>query len=256
MGAFLVSAECNLAPRDGEWRCMTRSFLRSAALIAGLAVAAAAPARAADAAHPVVVELFQSQGCSSCPPANANLMAIADRPDVLALSFAVTYWDQLGWKDTFGQRAFTDRQYAYAKGLRLPNVFTPQVVVNGRSNGDGTEVRAFNALLRAGERGASGPALSAAGGTVSIGAGAPGHAAADVWLVRYDPRVVQVPIRRGENSGKTLPHRNVVRELVRLGAWSGAAERLRLPAGTDPALRSAILVQASGGGPILAAARI
>jgi hypothetical protein len=74
-----------------------------------------AAAGAADAAHPTVVELFESQGCSSCPPANANLNAIADRPDILALNFAVTYWDQLGWKDTFAQPGFTARQWDYAR---------------------------------------------------------------------------------------------------------------------------------------------
>src|SRR5580693_943584 len=94
-------------------------------------------ARAADLAHPVVVELFQSQGCSSCPPANANVMAIADRPDVLALSFGVTYWDSLGWKDTFASPKFTARQWDYAHGLGHSNVFTPQVVINGRRDGVG-----------------------------------------------------------------------------------------------------------------------
>src|SRR6185369_12613330 len=81
-----------------------------------------------------VVELFQSQGCSSCPPANANVNAISDRGDVLALSFAVTYWDQLGWRDTFAKPQYTARQYAYAHGLHLGNVYTPQVVVNGRQD--------------------------------------------------------------------------------------------------------------------------
>src|SRR5271155_1462599 len=75
-------------------------------------------AAAADAAHPTVVELFESQGCSSCPPASANLAGIADRPDVLALTFSVTYWDDLGWKDTFDQPRFTARQWDYAHGLR------------------------------------------------------------------------------------------------------------------------------------------
>ncbi len=90
---------------------------------------------------------------------------------------------------------------------------------------------------------------------MSVGAAAAPPRAADVWLARYDPRIVQVPIKRGENGGKTLPHRNVVRQLVRLGAWSGQAERLTLPASSDPNLRTAILIQLPGGGPILAAAR-
>ena len=192
-----------------------------------------------------MVELFQSQGCSSCPPANANLMAVAGRPDVLklALSFGVTYWDQLGWKDTFASRQNTDRQWDYAHGLGHSNVFTPQVVVNGRRDGDGIGPGDFAALVRAGDRGAAGPVVNVSAGTVSIGAGSPGRAAADVWLVRYDPRIVQVPIKRGENGGKTLPHRNVVRQLVRLGAWDGRAASLRIPASADPALKTAILVR-------------
>jgi len=211
-------------------------------------------ARAADPAHPVVVELFQSQGCSSCPPANANVMAIADRPDVLALSFGVTYWDSLGWKDTFASPRFTARQWDYAHGLGHPNVFTPQVVVNGRRDGDGVDRNELRTLVADGDRGDGGPALSVHGGSLTISA-AP-RQTADVWLVRYDPRVVQVPIRRGENSGRTLPHKNIVRELTHLGQWTGDAKTLALPPQTDPALRAAILVQKPGGGPILAAAKI
>ena len=97
------------------------------------------PALAADAAHPTVVELFQSQGCSSCPPAEASVAAVSDRSDVLALSFEVDYWDRLGWKDTFSRAAWTARQYAYARALGQDGVYTPQVVVNGRAEGDGLE---------------------------------------------------------------------------------------------------------------------
>src|SRR5450631_1918257 len=108
------------------------------------------PALAADAAHPVVVELFQSQGCSSCPPANANVNALSGRADVLALSFSVTYWDSLGWKDTFAKTQFTDRQYAYAHALHQANVYTPQVVINGRLEGIGAERGEIEALMRKG----------------------------------------------------------------------------------------------------------
>jgi hypothetical protein len=224
-------------------------------MIALSALLIAGPAAAADAAHPTVVELFQSQGCSSCPPANANLIANADRPDVLALAFQVTYWDHLGWKDTFDDPRFTDRQWDYARALHHRNVFTPQVVVNGRLDGVGAVPAEFAGLVRKGDRGLSGPALSVAGGAVSIGAGKAPATGADVWLVRYDPRTVQVAIRAGENGGKTLPHRNVVKQLVRLGAWRGAPATLKLPPATDPALKTAVLVQAGRGGAILAAAR-
>ncbi len=211
-------------------------------------------ARAADLAHPVVVELFQSQGCSSCPPANANLMAIADTPDVLALSFGVTYWDSLGWKDTFASPRFTARQWDYAHALKHTNVFTPQVVVNGRVDGVGADRNELRRLIAAGDRGDGGPLLAVHGKLLTISA-APGRIA-DVWLVRYDPRIVQVPIKRGENGGRTSPHRNVVRELTRLGQWRGTAKTLVLPPPADSALKTAVLVQTVDGGPILAAAKI
>jgi hypothetical protein len=210
-------------------------------------------AQAADAGHPVVVELFQSQGCSSCPPANANLNALSDRADVLALSFAITYWDSLGWKDTFAKRQFTDRQWQYAHAMHQANVYTPQVVVNGRVEGVGAERGEIEALMRQAGR-TGGPVIEMKNGSAEIGASQAPAQGADVWLVRYDPSLIEVPVLRGENAGKTLPHRNIVRELVRLGGWSGEAERFSLPAG-DPTLSTAILVQTSGAGPILAAAK-
>ena len=85
----------------------------------------------ADAAHPTVVELFESQGCSDCPPANTNVNALAARSDILALNFAVTYWDQLGWKDTFAKPAYTARQWDYSNAAGRGQVATPQVIING-----------------------------------------------------------------------------------------------------------------------------
>ena len=226
-----------------------------AGLAAGMTLAiAASAASAADASHPTVLELFQSQGCSSCPPANANLNALSQRPDVLALSFAVTYWDSLGWKDTFARDEFTHRQYSYAHAMRDGNVYTPQIVIDGRLAGVGAERGEMEALIRKGERSAAGPAIAIAGAAAEIGAGTAPSAPADVWLVRYEPRTIEVPVLRGENAGKTLAHRNIVRELVRLGSWSGAPERFTLPP-AGPGLVSAILVQAAGTGPILAAAK-
>jgi hypothetical protein len=209
-------------------------------------------AMAADAAHPTVVELFQSQGCSSCPPANANVLALSDRPDLLTLSWQVTYWDQLGWKDTFGQPAFTSRQWDYARGLRHSDVATPEVVVNGRADVVGNSRGELEDLIRREDRGDSGPRVNITGDHVTVdGAGA--HAI--VVLVRYDPNIIQVPIRRGENGGLTLPHKNVVREVVELGQWNGGARTYALPAAGRPGLKTAVLVQAGQGGPILAAGR-
>ena len=231
------------------------NFLMPLLTATTLALAFATGAIASDAAHPVVVELFQSQGCSSCPPANANVLAISDRPEVLALSFGVTYWDQLGWKDTFASPVNTARQWDYARGLHHAQVFTPQVVVNGRSDGVGADRRELDRLLVAGDRGIGGPAIQINADRVTLSMAAAPREVADVWLVRYDPRVVQVAIRRGENGGRTLPHKNVVRQLVHLGTWRGTAESLTLPVSRDPLLRSAILIQQGVGGPILAAAK-
>lgn len=232
----------------------------AAALATGLALAEksppapAVPSVAASAERPTVLELFQSQGCSSCPPANANLNAIADRPDVLALSFPVTYWNYLGWKDTFSQPAFTQRQKDYAAGPLHSQVGTPEMVVNGRIDLIGQDRGEVEAALRRGGA-PGGPAVRFETGRVSIAAGISLPRPADVWLVRYDPRTLNVPVKRGENAGRTLPHRNIVRQLVRLGDWNGAAASYALPPASDPALRTAVLVQAGRGGPILGAGR-
>ena len=218
-----------------------------------LALGAGAPARAADAAHPAVVELFQSQGCSSCPPANANVMKLIGRPDVLALSWQVTYWDDLGWKDTFGDKAYTNRQWSYARAFHRTEVATPEVVVNGRADVVGSRPGEIERLLQTADRGDGGPriTLDAARATVAAAQGARGV----VTLVRYDPNIIEVPIRRGENGGQTLPHRNVVREVADLGALTGGVQVFTLPPAHRAGLKTAILVQAGPGGPILAAAR-
>lgn len=220
-----------------------------AALCGALSSAAAI---AAPAGHrPVVVELFTSQGCSSCPPANANLIELTRRPDVLALSFAVTYWDRLGWKDVFGKAEFTERQYAYEPPLGEAGPFTPQVVVDGRRSTVGNRLSDIETLIAA-RRVDDGPTIDLAGGRATIGDGRAPAGGADVWLVRYEPGVLEVAVRRGENSGRTLPHGHVVRELTRLGDWMGSRTAHPLP---SPAagLKTAVLVQGRHGGPILAA---
>jgi hypothetical protein len=201
-----------------------------------------------------VVELFTSQGCSSCPPANANLAKLAGRPDILALSFGVTYWDNLGWKDTFATKAYTDRQWDYARGLHHDNVATPQVVINGRTDVVGNDLAQIEKTARS-TPAPAGPGLTLTADSVAIAAGPKPARPAQVWLVRYDPNIVQVPIKRGENTGKTLPHRNVVRELTKLGAFDGRAVTLSLPPARTPNLKTAVLVQSGPGGPILAAAK-
>ena len=218
-----------------------------------LAAVVARPALAADRSHPTVVELFQSQGCSDCPPANANLIALSDRPDLLTLSFGVTYWDNLGWKDTFASPKYTARQWDYAHAFHRGEVATPEVVVNGRADVVGSNRRELEGLIQKEDRGVSGPELKIEGDRVSVGAAkGPAHDGR-VFLVRYDPDVEQVAIRRGENGGKTLPHKNVVKQLVELGAWSGRPQTYRLVPADGAGLRQAVIVQGGAGGPILAA---
>jgi hypothetical protein len=224
-------------------------------IAAALLISLAGPAFANDAAHPTVVELYQSQGCSSCPPAIANINRLADRRDVLALTFAVTYWDQLGWKDTFARPEFTARQWALAHAAGRSDVATPQTVVNGRTVANGGDARELIDAIRAADRGTSGPTITKSGNIIRIGPGAAADPAT-IWLVRYDPRPLSVPIRAGENDGRTIIHRNVVRSLSRIGQWAGRETVVETRPPGDPQLRSAILVQSGIGGPIVAAARI
>ena len=199
-----------------------------------------------------VVELFQSQGCSDCPPANANVMALSGRPDLLTLSFGVTYWDYLGWKDTFASPLYTARQWDYVHAFHHAEVYTPQVVVNGRADIVGRDRPALEALI-ARQANPSPPDVRIASGAVTVGAGKPGTY--QVWLVRFDPNVENVPIARGENGGLTLPHKNVVKQLVKLGEWNGRQASYVIPAPSRSGLREAVLVQSGPGGAIVAAAR-
>ena len=217
-----------------------------------LAAFAALTAIVPKSAHAeIVVELFQSQGCSSCPPAIANMNALVDRPDVLPLMFAVTYWDRLGWKDTFAQPEYTSRQYDYAASLHHNNVYTPQIVING-----GKDLVGANRIELDREISRSAPPRSAEiaveNGAVII-SGPSADTTADVWLVRYDPRRLDVAIGAGENGGAVIAHRNIVRELTHLGVWLGPPARFEVPPAQDAAWRTAILVQKLHGGVILGA---
>ena len=169
-------------------------------------------ATAASVDYPIVVELFQSQGCSSCPPANAALNALADRKDILALSFAVTYWDRLGWKDIFADKAYTQRQYDYAGAFKNENVYTPQIIINGTRELTGIKQGELAKAIAQSKPLMSGPSIGLQKGKVIIGGGAE---EANIWLVQYDPKPHNVAIRSGENTGRTLPHRNIVRSRAR-----------------------------------------
>ncbi|TJW31191.1 MAG: DUF1223 domain-containing protein, partial [Mesorhizobium sp.] len=225
-------------PRSPARRFVALSSLGALALAASLSAATAQPL--------TVVELFTSQGCSSCPPANANLIKVKDQPGVLALSFNVTYWDYLGWKDIFGRPEFTQRQVRYEPPLGHDGPFTPQVVVNGHADVVGAAPGEIQRLIAASGT-INGPSLSLERGKASIGAGAAPGGKADVWLVRYAKGIVEVPVARGENTGRTLPHANVVHALEKLGSWNGAATVLDVPPATG-GLSTAVLVQSPGGG--------
>ena len=196
---------------------------RLAALVPATIIALATLAGGVGARAETVVELFTSEGCSSCPPADALLGELAERDDLLALSFHVDYWDYIGWKDRFAEPAFTERQRAYAKTMGLRYVYTPQMVIDGQKHVTGSNrAKVMNAIGEA--RNHSGVPVSMRHiGTGVIGISIPeagGDEKGVVWLVTYlKERVTQV--RRGENRGRTLRHRNIVRGLHRIGTWEG-----------------------------------
>lgn len=208
-------------------------------------------------ARPVVVELFTSQGCSSCPPADAYLRDLAERPDLLPLSFHVTYWDNLGWKDTLGNPAFTARQKSYSATMGLHGVYTPQIVIDGASEGIGSSRGDIDAKIAA--RMKTAPAIpldvarKAESLTLKIGEGAKPASPATLWLVRY-AKAEPVAIARGENRGTTVVYVNVVREMRAIGVWNGAAMEVALPKLNGG--NYVALLQIAGTGPIWGAARI
>jgi hypothetical protein len=226
-------------------------MLRRIVAAVALSLAAVLPAAAGERL-PVVVELFTSQGCNSCPPADALLAELARRPDVLPLSFHVDYWDYLGWKDPYASRAHTERQRAYSRALATRFTYTPQMVVQGAMQEVGSKRTEVEALIaKAAAKRAEGPEIVLADGRVRIGAAA--GAPASVW-VAYFRRAAANDVPRGENAGRRLETVNAVRELRLLGGWEGKPVELGLggapPAGCDG---GAILVLRAGPGPILAA---
>lgn len=229
--------------------------MRKAALFSFL-LCAALPAAAA-AKPPVVVELFTAQGCASCGEANAYLGKLAERQGVLALTFPVDYWDYLGWSDTFAKPEFTERQKAYVARLELREPYTPQVVVDGRSQAGGLQTEKVDRLLtQAAKAPHPAPDMAFIGPRrVDVGSGVVPRGGADVWLVRYDPREQDVVVRKGDNRGQTVKHSNVVREIVRLGAWRGRPTAYRLPQASEDGLAIAVLVQGVDGGRIISAAK-
>ena len=204
----------------------------------------------------VVVELFTSQGCSACGSADKLIEQLADEPGVLALTFAVDYWDYLGWSDTFAKPEFSARQKAYEQKLALGDLYTPQIVVDGAGQVAGAETKDVDSLIRKAQRETGqGPRLRLVRrNRLIVGSGKRPAGGAEVWLVRYDPAVREVTVKKGESRGQTIRERNVVRQLLRLGHWTGAERTYVIPAdGPDAAgLKTAVLLQTARGGRILA----
>ncbi len=237
-----------------------------AMIIGALALGASAAAAKAEGVRNVL-ELFTSQGCSSCPPADRILSRLAQDPDTLALSFPVDYWDYIGWKDTLATPIYTARQKAYASATGKGQVYTPQVIVNGLTDVVGSDITAIEQAERETSKrsGVLSIPLSVVerGGKIHIAVGAAeGSAprAASVYLMAFaSSRTVEVA--RGENAGATLTYANVVRGITKLGDWNGAALDLEAEpsqAHMDGADSYAVILQASGDGQpsaMLAAAR-
>jgi hypothetical protein len=249
--------------RDMSDKSMSAGRGVAAAVVAALLLLLSGTARAGDGAPPVVVELFTSQGCSSCPPADQYLGELAQRPGVLALEYHVDYWNYIGWTDPFASEAATRRQRDYAHQLALRFVYTPQMVVNGNMQGVGSDRDAIGGLIRMAEaQRAPEPALAvtrtvAGGIAVHVGpAVAPGAVkTATLWLLRFDrERTTEVP--RGENGGRSLTNYQIVRSIRSIGSWSGEALDVTLAPGDLAGLGDAgvaVLLQTDGTGPIIAA---
>lgn len=242
-----------------------RKLAALAALTLPLALSTGQTAPAAEP-FPVVVELFTSQGCSSCPPADALLGKLAKRPDVISLSLPVDYWDHLGWKDTLASPANSKRQWAYAHARGGRSVYTPQMVVNGLVDAAGNDPFAVDAAIgKVRERLAGDQVaiqirekgdvlrLSAAGASAGNR-----HSEATFWLVFYSS-AVDVAIKRGENAGKKIRYFNVVREMSPAGIWHAKPVEIELSKrdlGSRGYDGCAVLLQTRPSGPIIGAAAL
>lgn len=238
----------------------TRLLGMIAAVAAGSAVATAGPALAGECLP--VVELFTSQGCSSCPPADRLFESYAARKDLVALSLNVDYWDYIGWKDTLASPKYSLRQREYARARGDGQVYTPQMVVNGRAHAVGHDRRGIDAALEQ-----SAAAMRAAPVTFTVASSGAaievsGDAAATrsqpaiVWLVAISPEQ-RVKVERGENSGRVLTYHNVVREMSEIGTLSGPSATFpvdKAKLARTEGLRHAALIQSGRGGPLVAAA--
>lgn len=232
--------------------------MRALTLPIMLSVGLASAAGAASSKPPVVIELFTSQGCSACLPADSLFGELAEREDVIALGLHVDYWDYMGWKDVFSQRAYSERQRRYSTSLNQRYIYTPQVIVNGVYQDVGSHPRAIQRLIEKAHNAAGdGPALAVAGDgarrTLRISEDKTDRTAT-VWLVGFD-RKHETSVTAGENSGRHLINYNVVRAMVPIGTWTGNSLELALDLTSIPRScdGAAVIVQLHGTGPIIAA---
>jgi hypothetical protein len=248
------------------------TVLATTALAATMSLPMLATA-SADPAAPragTLVELYTSQGCNSCPPANKLVGKLADRDGVVVLTFPVDYWDSLGWKDTFGSHAFTERQRAYATARGDDQVYTPQVVVNGLVHAVGSQADAVDSAITR-TTAAVQPRqpkfdVTVKKSVISVSTGdAPSDTldflkSATVWLAEYR-RTATVAIKRGENAGADLTYTNIVRKMTRVGEWKGKANTLSVTLngkGDDrgPYDGAVVFLQKDSSGPVLAAVEL
>jgi hypothetical protein len=214
-------------------------------------------------AHPVLVELFTSQGCSDCPAADRIVVELAKRKDVIALSLPITYWDMLGWKDTFATESNTKRQKAYAKVMSRSGIYTPQIIIDGVVDVVGNQRdRVLTAIAarasQFADRGSENLHLGLASGRVEISiAASPAKSKplATIWVMRTLSQAA-VNVQQGENKYRNLVYANVVRELQRAGEWTGDAMKIDVPMRLGEAKQDgvAVILQGNDYGEVLAAA--
>jgi len=207
-------------------------------------------------AAPVVVELFTSQGCSSCPPADALLAEIARKPGVVALSYHVDYWDDLGWKDRFSMPEATQRQRGYVRKLSKSGAFTPQAVVSGDTSFVGSDRASMKRAL-AEKRDALTVVLSKVGANLQIDLTERWREPMDVYVVAYLGEAT-TKVGNGENANRSLKEANIVRSVQRLGKWNGTPQQMNVPLATlaRDATAVAVLLQRPNQGAIAGAATV
>jgi hypothetical protein len=245
-----------LTPAADE--CDRQSFLNEAFdmgnLRIGLSVVCTvltlSPVPCAAGGPKAVTELFTAEGCADCLAADENLNKLSQDPNILTLTFPITYFDQEGWTDHNAQPAFTDRQVAYDARLGPLVPSAPQIIINGRGISKGTNSAELAALI---DNNILKPPCAATinGNRVTVGKGTASPGGADVWLVSYSPNIVNAVVGGGPNIGRTIANVGLVRSLELLGRWSGETVSFEI-SGPGP-WKQAVLVQAAAGGPILAA---